>query len=253
MADETGETMVLLRESFPVTGQPVRVVMINEDPWFVAADVCKVLERGSPHHVRKLVKEDEVRVVDLRSAARTSRTSSPGSGRTSRTSSPGSGTDAGRSGYGTGTPLSLAVSESGLYTLIMRSRKPAAGPFREWVTRELLPSVRRGDTDVAGQQARMAETLAEAVGQRVEVLAETGEREIGDGLRVLSDGTVHCPYGEMEACLPPEGRTAVRRSGRTAGAARSSGWASGGACRSGAAGRSSSWAWCAGSPPRWSR
>lgn len=36
-----------------------------------------------------------------------------------------------------------AVNESGLYTLIMRSRKSAAKRFRKWVTAEVLPSIRR--------------------------------------------------------------------------------------------------------------
>ncbi|MGK4582049.1 hypothetical protein [Kitasatospora sp. HPMI-4] len=46
MDDETG--MVLVRSSFPVTGQPIRVVMINGEPWFVTADVCKVLGAWKP-------------------------------------------------------------------------------------------------------------------------------------------------------------------------------------------------------------
>jgi len=35
------------------------------------------------------------------------------------------------------------VSESGLYTLIIRSRKPIAKPFQRWITREVLPSIRK--------------------------------------------------------------------------------------------------------------
>jgi prophage antirepressor-like protein len=37
----------------------------------------------------------------------------------------------------------LFVSESGLYSLIMRSRKPIAKPFQKWVTKEVLPSIRK--------------------------------------------------------------------------------------------------------------
>jgi prophage antirepressor-like protein len=37
----------------------------------------------------------------------------------------------------------IIVSESGLYSLIMRSRKPIAKPFQKWVTREVLPSIRK--------------------------------------------------------------------------------------------------------------
>jgi prophage antirepressor-like protein len=38
------------------------------------------------------------------------------------------------------------VSESGLYSLIIRSRKPVAKPFQKWVTREVLPSIRKNST-----------------------------------------------------------------------------------------------------------
>jgi hypothetical protein len=37
----------------------------------------------------------------------------------------------------------LIISESGLYTLIFRSSKPAAKPFRKWVTSEVLPAIRK--------------------------------------------------------------------------------------------------------------
>ncbi|MCD0482249.1 Bro-N domain-containing protein [Streptacidiphilus sp. ASG 303] len=185
MADD--DRPVLLRSTFPVTGQPVRVVMIAGEPWFATADVCKVLDRGSPSHIRKLVREDETRVVDLRSAT--------------LTSSQGCGIDAGHHAYEGGNPLINVISESGLYTVVMRSRKPNAEPFRAWVTRELLPSVRRGDTGTAAQQARMAETLAEAIGPRVEVVARL-DGTVEDGIHLMADGTVHCRHGAMEICPP---------------------------------------------------
>jgi hypothetical protein len=42
-----------------------------------------------------------------------------------------------------GSPDVNAVSESGLYMLVLRSRKPAAVPFQDWVTREVIPTIRR--------------------------------------------------------------------------------------------------------------
>ena len=35
------------------------------------------------------------------------------------------------------------VSESGLYTLIMRSNKPEAKQFKRWITHEVIPSIRK--------------------------------------------------------------------------------------------------------------
>lgn len=42
----------------------------------------------------------------------------------------------------TGTPKRTTVNESGLYALIMKSRKPEARAFRKWVTDEVLPAIR---------------------------------------------------------------------------------------------------------------
>jgi anti-repressor protein len=44
---------------------------------------------------------------------------------------------------GSNSGKALILSESGLYSLIMRSRKPIAKPFQKWVTREVLPSIRK--------------------------------------------------------------------------------------------------------------
>ncbi|WP_327073775.1 hypothetical protein OG196_22345 [Kitasatospora purpeofusca] len=65
----------------------------------------------------------------------------------------------------------------------------------------MLPSIRRGDTDIPTQQRRMAETLSEAIGQQVYVVARI-EHEDWPGLTVHSDGTVHCRHGEMRLRLP---------------------------------------------------
>ncbi len=179
--------MELVRSSFPVTGQPIRVVMIDGEPWFVTADVCRILGRTNPSEAHKIVKPENTRAVNLRSV-------------TLRNSEV-NGEIAGQKPYERGNPVLGVVNETGLYTLIMRSTKPSAQPFQEWVTGELLPSVRRGDTDIPTQQRRMAETLSEAIGQQVYVVARI-EHEDWPGLTVHSDGTVHCRHGEMGLRLP---------------------------------------------------
>ncbi|SOB82979.1 BRO-N domain-containing protein [Streptomyces sp. 1331.2] len=185
--DDEEKSMVLVRSSFPVTGQPIRVVMIDGVPWFVTADVCRILGRGNPSEALKIVNPVDVRTVNLRSI--------------SLRNSEGNDVSAGQKPYVRGNPILGVLSESGLYTLIMRSTKPNAQPFQEWVTRDLLPSIRRGDTDVPTQQRRMAETLAEAIGQQVQIVAEI-DHEDWPGLTVHSDGTVHCRHGEMILYLP---------------------------------------------------
>lgn len=93
----------------------IRVVMKDGDPWFVAKDVCDVLGlSNSRKAVRALDDEDKSTVTKS---------------------------------YGTspkgGNPNMTIISESGLYTLIFRSNKPEAEVFSRWVTREVLPSIRK--------------------------------------------------------------------------------------------------------------
>ncbi|MFE7562648.1 Bro-N domain-containing protein [Kitasatospora sp. NPDC057500] len=185
MDDE--QAMVLVRSSFPVTGQPIRVVMIDGEPWFVTADVCTVLGRINPSRVRHIVGLEHARVVNSRAINLTF-------GKVNHVS-------AGEKPYGRGNPMLNVISEAGLYRLIMRSNKPNAQPFQQWVSQKLLPSVRRGDTDIPTQQRRMAETLTEAIGQQVYVVARI-EHEDWPDLTVHSDGTVGCRHGEMVLRLP---------------------------------------------------
>lgn len=51
------------------------------------------------------------------------------------------------------------INESGLYTLIIRSRKPEAKKFRKWVTNEVLPSIRKNGGYIAGQEVLSEDEL----------------------------------------------------------------------------------------------
>lgn len=86
----------------------VRVVEIDGEAWFVAADVCRVLEIQNPTDALKRLDDDERSRFNL-----------------------------GRQGEAN------IVNESGLYALVSTSRKPEAKKFRKWVTNEVLPSIRK--------------------------------------------------------------------------------------------------------------
>ena len=86
----------------------IRTVMIDNEPWFVLVDVCKVLELSNPTVVASRLEPDERSKFNL-----------------------------GRQGETT------VINESGLYSVILRSDKPQAKPFRKWVTAEVLPSIRK--------------------------------------------------------------------------------------------------------------
>lgn len=90
--------------------EPVRVVERDAQPWFVAADVCRVLEHSNSRMAVQDLDEDEKGV--------------------SNAYTPG------------GQQEMTVISESGLYALIFKSRKPQARKFRKWVTGEVLPALR---------------------------------------------------------------------------------------------------------------
>ncbi|MGW1025507.1 BRO-N domain-containing protein [Streptomyces sp. NPDC002577] len=188
MAPEEGAVRpTAISVAFPHTGQPVRVVLIDGTPWFATTDLCDILGLTNPSMARKSVEPEDTQTVLLDVAT--------------LSSTEGVGLHAGQTAYARDPDRLNVVSEAGLYTLIMKSRKPAAKPFQRWVTAELLPSIRRGDADLGHHQARMAETLADAIGRQVHVVADVGQA-VDQDITVLSDGTVRCRHGEMEICFP---------------------------------------------------
>ena len=91
---------------------PIRTLLRGDEPWFVAADVCAALTIANARDAVAGLDEDERDGVGITDAI----------GREQETG---------------------VISESGLYTLILRSRKPQAKAFRRWVTHEVLPALRR--------------------------------------------------------------------------------------------------------------
>ena len=86
----------------------VRVIERDGEPWFVAADVCSVLDLSNPTIAVSRLDEDERAKFNL-----------------------------GRQGDAT------IVNEPGLYTLVLGSRKPEAKAFKRWITHEVIPTIRK--------------------------------------------------------------------------------------------------------------
>lgn len=100
-------------------GQEIRIIESDGGPWFVASDVCRALD-----------------ITDTSNAVRGNPTRGD------------SGLDEGEWGKcsvstSSGEQGMLIVSESGLYSLVFKSRKPEAKAFKRWVTHEVLPSIRK--------------------------------------------------------------------------------------------------------------
>lgn len=108
----------------------IRVVVIDGDPWWVARDVCRVLGyQKISGTVQKHVRPGQTRQY--------------------------------RIGTPSGTQEATILNEGGLYRLIMRSDKPDAEQFQDWVTDEVLPQIRK--TGSYSSAPALPKTFAEAL------------------------------------------------------------------------------------------
>ena len=101
---------------------PIRVVTDDRgEPWFVAKDITEILGYSEASAGTRHLDEDQKGLSEIQT---------PG-----------------------GVQRLGTINESGLYTLILRSDKPEAKPFRKWVTSEVLPSIRKTGSYDARQAA----------------------------------------------------------------------------------------------------
>ena len=127
---------------FNFNKQSIQIVVKQYEPWFVASDVAKVLGYRNASDAARLLDDDEKGTHNLRTLG--------------------------------GEQKVIIVNESGLYALVLKSRKPEAKPFRRWVTSEVLPTIRKTGgyscpiaTITPSQQLR----LREAVAKRAQAVA----------------------------------------------------------------------------------
>jgi len=97
---------------FQFGDEPIRIHDRDGHPWFVLADVCRVLGIGNPSDAAKRLDDDERDALDITDPI-------------------------GRAQAAT------IINESGLWSLVLTSRKPAAKTFKKWITAEVLPSLRK--------------------------------------------------------------------------------------------------------------
>lgn len=136
---------------FTYEGQQVRTVVVDGSPWFVSADVLTVLDLNRSSVATLDDDERGVHSVDTPSGAQ---------------------------------QMSV-LNEPGLYSLILRSRKPEAKPFKRWITHEVLPAVRKtgsyGQTNVDQiPRATLAQMILDSEAEKVAAIerAEQSEAEV---------------------------------------------------------------------------
>ena len=113
---------------FSYEDKEVRTVLIEGEPWFVAKDICDILEHTNHIVALQMLDEDEKGVSKVYSLG--------------------------------GYQDTNVINESGLYNLIFRSNKPEAKAFRKWVTSVVLPAIRKtGYYAVPRLQERLEEAM----------------------------------------------------------------------------------------------
>lgn len=90
----------------------IRILIDNDEIWFVAIDVCKCLEINNSRQAILRLDTDEKKSLYIENS-------------------------------GAGNPNKTIVNEAGLYNLILSSRKPEAKEFKRWITHEVIPSIRK--------------------------------------------------------------------------------------------------------------
>lgn len=158
------------------------------EPWFVAKDVCDILELGNTTNALRALDEDEKTNFTNCNVAQN------------------------------GGRAPLIISEPGLYKLVMRSRKPEAKEFQRWVTHEVLPSIRRtggyipttdadDDMTILAKAVMIGQRTMEAQKQKIaeqqtRIVELEPKARFADAV-AASDGT--CLVGELAKMLRQNG------------------------------------------------
>ena len=156
---------------------PIRVQVINNEPWFVAKDVCDFLEHTNHKVALRALDDDEVRKVYLIDS------------------------------LGRKQPTNV-INESGLYALTFRSNKPEAKKFRKWVTGEVLPSIRK-----TGRYETMKSRMADGFLDLRDVPYESFRFMGGEVRMVESEGMKWYSINDVFRCIGSrtESTQSVRR------------------------------------------
>lgn len=127
---------------FEYKNNKIRTEIINNEPFFCAQDVCKVLDIKNNRDAILRLKKDDVATIDTLTNG--------------------------------GKQKMSFVSEAGLYQIIFESRKPEAKAFKHWVTHEVLPSIRKTGSYSTNQQFKLPKNYLEAL----EALVETEKEKM---------------------------------------------------------------------------
>lgn len=133
----------------------VRVTVVDNEPLFCLADICKAVELQNPSSVKMRLDPQDVQMIDLHAL---------------------------NSGQETiGNTIATFVTESGFYDVILSSSSPKVRPFKRWVTHDVLPAIRKS----GGYIAAKAEDTPEEIMARALLVAQDTLRRREERIAML--------------------------------------------------------------------
>ena len=146
----------------------IRVLQLDGNPWFVGVDVAKILEYKKPSDaVRYNVDEEDTKIFGV-----------PSNG---------------------GVQQTIIVNESGLYSLILGSKKPDAKRFKHWITSDVLPSIRKHGLYAADELLNNPDLLIQVATQLKE---ERQKRQEAESKVVELNNTIEVQTREIRQLQP---------------------------------------------------
>ena len=128
--------------TFSFNEQPITVLILDGNSWFLGSQVCKILDITNTGNAYSRLKDYEKTI---------------------------------HSTDGISNPNTIYISESGLYRLILKSRKPQAEAFQDWVCQEVLPSIR--DTGSYSLPTSKPLTPAQMLLQQAQFMVDMEQRQ----------------------------------------------------------------------------
>lgn len=146
----------------------VRSILINDEPWFMLADICRVLDISNSRQAKTRLNEKGVTTNDILTSG--------------------------------GNQKADFINEPNLYKLIFQSRKPQAEKFTDWVTSEVLPSIRKQGFYMQDGLSREIQAIFHLDRQQQKLI-----KEISDMNNSVTEFKEHMPLFAVECdCLNKE-------------------------------------------------
>lgn len=164
---------------FKYNSKQVRVIEKAGEPWFIAKDICDILEISNGRDAVSRLDADEKDTVVI--------------------------TDGNR-----GNPNMTIISESGVYALIFSSRKPEAEPFKRWIRKEVIPSIRKHGAYMTPETIEKVLTDPDTIIQLATALKQERERRLAlepkaQSYDILMDATGCLTMDEVAKILDIKG------------------------------------------------